>query len=110
MFILHRRVLGKGIQGPYAEISLIALNTLTRMVIDIAYSFNNESDGFDIDMFSPAISHIVKSAQQHISTGGELRTTLWEKDFEQLKNMLLFLNRRWNIAGTQEYHDLNHIF
>lgn len=65
-----------GEYGQRLGLSRIALNTMTRMVIDISYAFNKESSDFDIDMFAPAVSHIVKCAQQHILTGGELRTNL----------------------------------
>ena len=75
------------------------------MVIDIAYAFNAEMDTFDIDLFSPSISHIVKCAQQHIVMGGELHTNLWHKDFEQLKKMLTYLNQRWSLAGKNEHNN-----
>jgi hypothetical protein len=103
---LHRRVAIQpdvGVHGQYPGIARIALNSLTRMVIDIAYAFNVEMDTFDIDLFSPSISHIVKCAQQHIVMGGELRTNVWHKDFEQLKKMLAYLNQRWSLAGKDEH-------
>lgn len=92
--------------APHAEcppISRASLSTLTRMVIDIAYAFNAAAPTFELDMFSPAISHIVKSAQQHILMGGETRTDIWQKDFDQLREMLAYLNQRWSLAGKHTY-------
>jgi hypothetical protein len=76
-----------------------ALSTLTRMVIDIAASFNRECSTFNIDILSPSCMHLVRCAQYHILSCNDFRDTKWLGDFDQLRRMLGFFNRRWVLAG-----------
>ncbi len=71
------------------------------MVIDIAYAFNRESHNINIDIVAPAMMHIARSADQHISaaTVEDLREERWMQDFEQLRQVLSWINRRWVLAG-----------
>ncbi len=75
----------------------VALNTITRMDIDIAYTFNRESQNVCIDILARTITHIVRSAEQHISaaTMEDFREERWMQDFEQLRRVLGWFNRRW---------------
>lgn len=76
-----------------------ALSTLTRMVIDIAASFNRECGTFIIDILSPSCMHLVRCAQHHIVACNDFRDPKWLEDFDQLRRMLGFFNRRWVLAG-----------
>jgi hypothetical protein len=89
----------------YGETVKVALNTLTRMVIDIAYAFNMEKGSLNIEKLSPATQHIVCCAQQHILTAKDFNDRKWLEDFNQLRKLLGFFNQRWNLAG--EFHGLH---
>lgn len=89
----------------YGETVKVALNTLTRMVIDIAYAFNMEKESLNIEKLSPATQHIVCCAQQHILTAEDFNDRKWLEDFNQLRKLLGFFNQRWNVAG--EFHGLH---
>lgn len=86
-------------QFTYQETTAAALNTLTRMMIDIAYAFNREGGNFDIETLHPAIAHLVRSAQQHILTAERYDNPIWLEDFDQIRKVLVFFNRRWALAG-----------
>lgn len=83
----------------YRETVRVALNTITRMVIDIAYAFNLEVGSFNIDILAPATQHIVCCAQQHILTAEDFNDRKWLEDFNQLRKMLNYFNQRWVLAG-----------
>ena len=76
-----------------------ALNTITRMVIDIAYAFNLECSYVNLENLTPATVHIVRCAQQHILMADDTSNPQWQEDFEQFRRMLIFINKRWLIAG-----------
>jgi hypothetical protein len=88
----------------YRETVKVALNTMTRMVIDIAYAFNMEVGTFNIEILAPATQHIVCCAQQHILTAEDFNDRKWLEDFNQLRKMLSYFNQRWILAG--ELHEL----
>ncbi len=77
----------------------VAQNTMTRMVIDIAYAFNRESQGINIEILSPAVGHIVRTAERHMLTAENFHNRQWLEEFDQLRRMLGFFNRRWVLAG-----------
>jgi hypothetical protein len=83
-----------------AENIKVTLDTVTRMVIDIAHAFNVEAADYNIEVLAPTIDHIVKCAQQHILMCKDFRNEQWLRDFEELRKMLRFLARRWLLAGT----------
>jgi hypothetical protein len=91
----------------YRETVKAALNTITRMVIDIAYAFNLEIRTFNIEILAPATAHIVCCAQQHILTAEDFNDPKWLEDFDQLRKMLSYFNRRWILAG--KLHDWHFI-
>lgn len=102
LYILHQKVLFRpeiGLHPDCLEIAHVTLNTITRMVIDISFAFNVESKNLDLDILSPTIAHIARSAQQHIIMGGDFQSEQWLKDFEELRKMLKFFNQRWLMAG-----------
>ncbi|KAN0105047.1 hypothetical protein V8E51_010792 [Hyaloscypha variabilis] len=83
----------------YRETVKVALNTMTRMVIDIAYAFNMEVSTLNMDILAPATQHIVCCAQQHILTAEDFNDRKWLEDFNQLRKMLGYFNQRWILAG-----------
>lgn len=83
----------------YQETTAAALNTLTRMVIDIAYAFNRECGSSDIEILHPAFMHIVRCAQQHLLTTENYNDPNWLEDFDQIRKVLVYFNRRWVLAG-----------
>jgi hypothetical protein len=89
----------------YRETVKVALKTMTRMVIDIAYAFNMEVSTINLDILAPATQHIVCCAQQHILTAQDFNDRKWLEDFNQLRKMLSYFNQRWIVAG--ELHELN---
>lgn len=104
MYILHQKVLfhPEHVLHPECrEIARVTLNTISRMVIDISVAFNVESRNLDLDILCPSISHIVRSAQQHVVMTGDVKSEEWLKDFEELRKMLKFFNKRWPIAGMR---------
>jgi hypothetical protein len=89
----------------YRETVKVALKTMTRMVIDIAYAFNMEVGTINLDILAPATQHIVCCAQQHILTAQDFNDRKWLEDFNQLRKMLSYFNQRWIVAG--EFHEWN---
>lgn len=87
-------------QFSYQEPADAALNTLRRMMIDIAYAFNREGGNFDVELLQPTLAHILRSAHQHILTAEDYNNPIWLEDFDQIRRLLVFINRRWALAGT----------
>lgn len=83
----------------YRETVKVALNTITRMMIDITYAFNLEAATFNIESLAPKIAHIVCCAQQHILTAENFNDPKWLEDLDQLRKLLSYFNRRWSLAG-----------
>ena len=77
----------------------ITLDTITRMIIDISYSFNIACNEISVDILSPAVMHIVRCAQQHILMADNFQDKKWVQDFDELRKMLAFFNQRWVLAG-----------
>lgn len=84
----------------YRQAVEVAQNTMTRMVIDICYAFNRESQNINIEILSPAVAHIVRTAERHMLTAEAFHNPLWLEDFDQLRRTLEFFNRRWVLAGN----------
>lgn len=83
----------------YQETTEAALNTLTRMVIDMVCAFNRECGTVDTETLHPAIAHIIRCAQQHILTSEDFNDPMWLEDFDQIRKVLAYFNRRWALAG-----------
>ncbi|PVH72825.1 hypothetical protein DL98DRAFT_659822 [Cadophora sp. DSE1049] len=110
LYMLHQTAHGQlpdpDTPANYKQTIEAALSTLTRMVIDISYAFNRESQTFNVDHLAPGVAHIVRCAQHHILTAKDFHNQRWLEDFEQLRRMLTYFNRRWVVAGM-ELHRLN---
>ena len=85
----------------HLEIARATLNTITRMVVDISSAFNLESKNIDLEILSPSIAHIAVCAQQHLVMAGDFQSEQWLRDFEELRKMLKFINKRWRLAGEK---------
>lgn len=94
---LNSRNIRRQLSGP--ESIKVTLDTVTRMVIDIAHAFNGEFGSCNVEVLSPAIGHIVKCAQHHIMMCKDFRNEQWIREFDELRKMLRFFTRRWLIAG-----------
>ncbi|RDL35862.1 uncharacterized protein BP5553_06474 [Venustampulla echinocandica] len=79
----------------------VTLDTITRMVIDIAHAFNKECHTFDIETFPPSVADIVQCAQEHILMCQDFGNEQWIQDFEALRKMLQYFNKRWTLAGQE---------
>jgi hypothetical protein len=77
----------------------VTLDTVTRMVIDIAHAFNAQAADCNVETLSPTIAHIVRCAQQHIIMCKDPRNEQWARDFDGLRQMLRFFSQRWLSAG-----------
>lgn len=102
MYTLHSAALNSEPirrRANYAETIKVTLDTVTRMVIDIAHAFNAHASDCNIETLSPNIAHIVRCAQQHIAMCTDYRNEQWARDFEALGQILGFYARRWLSAG-----------
>jgi hypothetical protein len=73
---------------------------MTRIVIDIAYAFNENFSKFNMTAISPSYPFIVyKAAMEHLlvdNVGGDK----WMKDFSALRKCCWYFSHRWTIAST----------
>lgn len=103
LFTLHEAVLSQSsnVSGltKCKNCSANALSTIARIVIDMSYSFNRDISNSDINALSPACSHIIRAAWQHIKIVDDLRDDIWNQDFDTLKKTLEYFHHRWTIAG-----------
>ena len=92
--------------------SLPALDSMTRMAIDIASSFNRNLPVLDLELFPPMCVHLMRWVMHNFVGGmnGNLMTNgdnemsgqhqqqqQQENDFQELSKMLYHLNHRWRI-------------
>ncbi|EPE31177.1 Zn2/Cys6 DNA-binding protein [Glarea lozoyensis ATCC 20868] len=105
MYTLHCAAL-KSESIRHAETVKATLDTVTRMVIDIARAFNASSADCDLETLAPTIAHIVRCAQQHIATCTDPRIERWLRDFEALRRMLGFFAGRW-LGAAHELRVIN---
>lgn len=80
--------------------SSAALDTATKMVIDIAHSHNKNITNYSIDTLPPTCSYIIRAALKHLNTNRYVDNEEWFRDCEALRKMLGHFNHRWSIAET----------
>lgn len=103
LYILHRyAVEALGIENPpeWTETMRVTLNTITRMTIDIVYSFNKATHAYPVEALAPAVQHIARCAQEHILACDNFQDTQWQQDLEELRQILKSFNTRWTLAGN----------
>ena len=100
-FILHQCLLDQAISdgdvGFYKESSLAALDSMTRMLIDIASSFNQNLPVLDLELYPPMCVHLVRWVMYSFPGTKSLRDEVGDHNFQELSNMLYHLNNRWTI-------------
>lgn len=91
----------------YRQTAEIAQDTMTRIIINVAYTFNQESQGINVETLSPTIGHIVRAAERYLLTAVNSQNRQWLEDFDQLRRVLSLFDRRWRLAGR--FKDLSPI-
>lgn len=97
--MLHCYMLDQGSTGleNWGHDSAAALDTVSKMVIDIADYYNTQCDSFDIDPPPPTTFSIVQAALKHLDTDTCLERDVKSKDFKVLTKFLDNFHNRWSI-------------
>lgn len=102
LFTLHRKIISHS-TTPSTDMSKQksqnALDTITRVIIAVAYGFVENIPYFDIEILSPFVAHIARCAQQHASIAPSFRDGKWGSDLAILQTWLGYFDRRWILAG-----------
>jgi len=86
--------------------SELALNYISRIVIDVARAFNTNFSSFNMTAIPPGYTYIIfRAAQQHIRSSSHLGSAQWLFDLESLRKATWFFKHRWKIAGKQDDRD-----
>ena len=106
LFILHQCFLDQDISdgdvGVFKKNSLAALDSMTKMVIDIASSFNQNLPVLDLDLYPPMCVHLVRWIMYNFLGTNSLRDEVGGHNFQELYKMLSHLNNRWKIIDDQK--------
>ena len=101
LFILHQCLLDQAILdgdvGIFKESSLATLDSMTRMLIDIASSFNQNLPALDLELYPPVCVHLVRWVMYDFLGINSLRDKVGGHNFQELSKMLYHLNNRWKI-------------
>lgn len=105
LFILHQCLLDQAISdgdvGVFKESSLAALDSMTRMVIDIASSFNQNLPVLNLELYPPMCVHLVRWVMYNFLGTNSLRDE-GGHNFQELSKMLYHLNNRWKIIDDSK--------
>lgn len=106
LFILHQCLLDQAISdgdvGGFKESSLAALDSMTRIVIDIASSFNQNLPVLDLELYPPMCVHLVRWVTYNFLGTNSLRDEVESQSFQELSKMLYHLNNRWKIIDDSK--------
>jgi len=101
LFTLHRHVLRLPAETKMMEewhkSSLAALDTISRIMVDIAYSHSRNLTQSNIDALPPACLYILLASLEHISIKANQNDEVLRRDREALINMAAQFKRRWSI-------------
>ena len=101
LFILHQCLFDQPFSDDDVEVfkksSLAALNSMTRMVLDIASSFNQNLPVINLELYPPTCVHLMRWIMYHFLGTDSLRDELGNHNFSELSKMLCHLNNRWKI-------------
>ena len=75
---------------------------MTRMVIDIAYSFNENLPMIDTEVFPPMCVYLVRSVILNLRSTKSSRDEVRDGDIKELSKMLQYFDERWKIAHNEE--------
>ena len=77
----------------------LVLSTMTRIVVDIAKSFNEKPSSFNITAISPSYSYLIYRAGIHILLTADISDEKIQLDFYELRKFCWYVSHRWLIAG-----------
>ena len=101
LFILHQCLLDQAISdgdvGDFKESSLATLDSVTRMLVDIASSFNQNLPVLDLELYPPMCVHLVRWVMYDFLGTDSLRDKMGCHNLQELSKMLYHLNNRWKI-------------
>lgn len=101
--MLHRFILSRATSeydfSTSKQGSLAALETVYRIIVDIAYSLCRIPPDAGTDVFPPMCLYLARAGLQNFQEMNKLDSTEWMDDFEALSKMLEYHNKRWNIAS-----------
>ena len=91
------QAISDGDVGVFKESSLATLNSTTRMLIDIASSFNQNLPVLDLELYPPMCVHLVRWVMYDFLETNSLKDEVGGHNFQELTKMLYHLNNRWKI-------------
>ncbi|KAK9325348.1 hypothetical protein V1517DRAFT_191187 [Lipomyces orientalis] len=99
LYVLHCYILDQAFTGleNWGQYSAAALDTVSKMVIDIADYCNKQCDSFHIHPPPPTTFYIVQAALKHLDTDPCLEGDFRSKDYEALRKFLDNFHNRWSI-------------
>lgn len=103
LFTLHEYIISHS--GEIVELDFLhksskaAINTLAKMVVDVARSFNERTPGLDIEILPPRASNFVRAACYLLSTSDDVDSKECCADINEIQTMLRYLSQRWKLAG-----------
>ena len=100
LFTLHWYILNKvhseaAFQG-LQEGSSAALDTITKIMVDIAHSHNKNVTYSNIDALPPTSLYILLASLHNLNQSSGQHDDRWRRDFEALNDMTGHFKRRWN--------------
>lgn len=75
---------------------------MTRMVIEIASSFNQNLPVLDLEIHPPMCVHLVRWVMYNFQGTNSLREEVGGHKFQELTKMLYHLNNRWKIIDDSK--------
>ena len=72
---------------------------MTRIVTDIANTFNKKSAGFNITAISPSYSYLTYRAGMHVLLAADINNNKVWQDFYELRRCCWYFSQRWLVAG-----------
>ncbi|KIN03309.1 hypothetical protein OIDMADRAFT_26023 [Oidiodendron maius Zn] len=78
----------------------LVLSTMTRIVIDIANTFNETFDSFNIATISPSYSYLMYRAGMHVLLTADTSCKKTLQDFYALRRCCWYFSQRWLVAST----------
>ena len=81
--------------------SVLALDTVTRMSLDIANTFNTNIHRYRAQSLSPNNMQIYfRGAQEHINLSQDEDSVDWHDKIDRARRSLKYFTARWRIAGV----------
>ncbi|KIM99120.1 hypothetical protein OIDMADRAFT_146754 [Oidiodendron maius Zn] len=78
----------------------LVLSTMTRIVTDIANTFNENFATFNIATISPSYPYLMYRASMHILLTTDINNEKLRQDFYELRRCCWYFSRRWLVART----------